>query len=460
MSKFKTIYICTHCATQYPKWQGKCDACGEWNSLIEEVVEKSTAQKETRARQQAAVIQRQPMSIREIDDIREQRLMTPDGELNRVLGGGIVEGSVVLLGGEPGIGKSTLLLQMALQLAGKKVLYISGEESEKQIKMRAGRIPHHNDDLLVASETNLETILGHFKNHQPEVLIVDSIQTVFSETLESAPGSVPQVRECAQRLIRLAKEQQVPVFLVGHITKEGMLAGPKVLEHMVDVVLRFEGERHHSYRIVRTLKNRFGSTLELGIYDMNEAGLREVSNPSEIFLSSGDPGLSGVAISATLEGLRPLLIETQALVTPQAYGTPQRSATGFDLRRLNMLLAVLEKRCEFRMGQKDVFVNIAGGLRVEDPALDLGLVCAVVSSMMDLPLKRNMVFAAEVGLTGEIRAVSRLEARVAEAEKLGFKEMLVAQSQLKGLDGKFSGIRMRGFSRLEEVFRSIFGGGH
>lgn len=458
MAKFKTIYICSNCATEYPKWQGKCDACGEWGSLVEEVVERTAAKKAAQATRKAATSSRQPRPLSEIDDIRERRLVTPDEELNRVLGSGIVEGSVVLLGGEPGIGKSTLMLQVALQIQGKKVLYVSGEESEKQIKMRAGRIPHANGALLVAAETNLETILAHFKNHQPELLVIDSIQTIHSETLESAAGSVPQVRECAQRLIRLAKEHQVPVFLIGHITKEGSLAGPKVLEHMVDVVLRFEGERHHSYRIVRTLKNRFGSTLELGIYEMNQAGLREVRNPSEIFLSSGDPGLSGVAISATLEGMRPLLIETQALVTPQAYGTPQRSATGFDLRRLNMLLAVLEKRCDFRMGQKDVFVNIAGGLRVEDPALDLGLICAVVSSMLDLPLDRRMVFAAEVGLTGEIRAVTRIEPRLAEAAKLGFKEVFIARSQEKGMAEKFPELKIRAYSRLDEVFRSVFSG--
>ena len=456
MAKLKTQYICTNCATTFPKWQGRCDGCGEWNTLLEEVVEAATAKKELRATRRATTSGRQPVSLKEIEDIRESRILTPDQELNRVLGGGIVEGSVVLLGGEPGIGKSTLLLQVALQLEGRKVLYISGEESESQIKMRAGRVPAHNDSLLIASETNLETILGHFKNHKPEILVMDSIQTVYSETLESAPGSVPQVRECAQRLIRLAKENNVPVFLVGHITKEGSLAGPKVLEHMVDVVLRFEGERHHSYRIVRTLKNRFGSTLELGIYEMNDSGLREVNNPSEIFLSSGDPGLSGVAISATLEGLRPLLIETQALVTPQTYSAPQRSSTGFDLRRLNMLLAVLEKRCDFRMGEKDVFVNIAGGIKVSDPALDLGLICAVVSSMLDLPLKRKMVFAAEVGLTGEIRSVSRIEQRIAEAEKLGFDEILIAESQLRGLEGKFKGFTIRGFSRLEQVFREVF----
>ena len=456
MAKLKTIYICSSCATEYPKWQGKCDACGEWNTLVEDVVDKSEVKAQEAAARKAAVPTRQPRRLHEIDDIRERRMQTADAEFNRVLGGGIVEGSVVLLGGEPGIGKSTLLLQVALQMSGTKILYISGEESEKQIKMRAARIPANNTELLVASETNLELVLAHFKKLQPALLVIDSIQTMHSEAIESVAGSVPQVRACAQRLIRLAKEHQVPVFFIGHITKEGMLAGPKVLEHMVDVVLRFEGERHHSYRIVRTLKNRFGSTLELGIYEMNEAGLREVNNPSEIFLSSGDAGLSGVAISATLEGLRPLLIETQALVTPQAYGNPQRSSTGFDLRRLNMLLAVLEKRCDFKMGQKDVFVNIAGGLKVSDPALDLGLICAVVSSLMDLPLNRQLVFAAEVGLTGEIRAVTRIESRIAEAEKLGFKEVYIAKTQEKGLQEKFPGLKVKAYSRLDEVFRAVF----
>ncbi|MBK9448374.1 MAG: DNA repair protein RadA [Bacteroidetes bacterium] len=457
MAKLKTIYVCTACGFEHPKMQGKCNNCGEWNTLVEDVIDASP---------QARVVESfvsshtggQPRHLNEIDDIRERRILTPDKEMNRVLGGGIVEGSVVLLGGEPGIGKSTLLLQLALQLSGLKVLYVSGEESEKQIKMRATRIPFDNPSLLLAAETHLERILQFHKDHKPDILIVDSIQTVFSATMESAPGSVSQVRECAQRLMRLAKDTQTPVFLVGHITKDGALAGPKVLEHMVDVVLSFEGERHNSYRIVRTNKNRFGSTLELGIYDMNEQGLREVTNPSEIFLSSADSGLSGVAIAATLEGLRPLLIEAQALVTPLAYGTPQRSATGFDLRRLSMLLAVLEKRCSFKMGQKDVFVNIAGGLRVDDPALDLGLVCAVVSSMLDMPLNRKVVFAAEIGLTGEIRAVSRIEQRIAEAEKLGFEQIFIAESQLKGLEGKFKGLKIKGFSRLEDVFRAVFGG--
>ncbi|MEM7038972.1 MAG: DNA repair protein RadA, partial [Bacteroidota bacterium] len=357
MAKFKSIFVCSNCGVQHSKWQGKCSHCGEWNTLVEDVVEKSEAK--NKRLQPTVATSRKPRALHEIDDIQEKRILTPDNEMNRVLGGGIVDGSIVLLGGEPGIGKSTLLLQLALQLKGRKILYISGEESERQIKMRAARIPHDNAELLLFSETHLEQILRHQKEIQPDILIVDSIQTVFSENLESAPGSVSQVRECASRLMRLAKESQTPIFLVGHITKEGSLAGPKVLEHMVDVVLSFEGDRHNSYRIVRTHKNRFGSTLELGIYEMNDRGLREVNNPSEIFLASGDAGLSGVAISATLEGLRPLLIETQALVTPLAYGTPQRSATGFDLRRLNMLLAVLEKRCSFKMGAKDVFVNIA-----------------------------------------------------------------------------------------------------
>jgi DNA repair protein RadA/Sms len=457
MTKFKTLFFCSNCGAEHAKWNGRCSQCGQWNTLVEEVVEKAAAKAVTRAAS-ASGTGKAPKRLSEIDDIQENRLITPDKEMNRVLGGGIVEGSIILLGGEPGIGKSTLLLQLALQMGPAKILYVSGEESEKQIKMRASRVPFDNPNLLLLGETHLEQILHYHKVEQPDLLIVDSIQTVFSELVDSAPGSVSQVRECAQRLMRLAKETQTPVFLVGHITKEGNLAGPKVLEHMVDVVLSFEGERHNSYRIVRTNKNRFGSTLELGIYDMNEKGLREVSNPSEIFLSSADTGLSGVGIGATLEGLRPILIEVQALVTPQAYGMPQRAATGFDLRRLNMLLAVLEKRCQFKMGQKDVFVNIAGGLKVDDPALDLGLICAVVSSMLDLSLDRGMVFAAEVGLTGEIRAVSRIEQRVAEAEKLGFNHVYVAAEQAKGLREKFKEIKISGYARLDEVFKAVFSG--
>jgi DNA repair protein RadA/Sms len=454
MASFKTLYICQQCGTHHEKWQGQCKGCGEWNTLVEEVVEKSVEKAQKAVRQAPGT---EPVPLSSIDSLEERRIITPDAEMNRVAGGGIVPGSILLLGGEPGIGKSTLLLQLALQLAPRKILYVSGEESEKQIKMRAQRIPHTNPNLYIAAETRLERILQFHKDLKPDLLIVDSIQTLYAELIESAPGSVSQVRECAMRLMRLAKESQTPIFLIGHITKEGALAGPKVLEHMVDVVLNFEGDRHSAYRIVRTSKNRYGSTLELGIYEMKDIGLREVSNPSEIFLSSAEEELSGVAISSTLEGMRPLLIEAQSLVTPVAYGTPQRSANGFDLRRLSMLLAVLEKRCGFKMGMKDVFVNIAGGLRLEDPAVDLGLVCAVVSSLHDIPIARSKVFAAEIGLTGEIRAVSRIEQRIAEAAKLGFKDIYISASQLKGLQEKFPGIKVHGCAKLEEVFRSVFG---
>ena len=358
----------------------------------------------------------------------------------------------------PELEKVPCSLQLALQLGPLKILYVSGEESEQQIKLRARRIPFQNENLYIAAETQLERIIEFHKELQPKLIVIDSIQTIYTNALESAPGSVSQVRESAAKMIRHAKDQNVPIFLVGHITKEGMLAGPKVLEHMVDTVLTFEGDRHNSYRIVRTSKNRFGSTMEIGIYEMLSHGLREVSNPSEIFLSQASENFSGVAISATLEGMRPLLIETQALVSPMAYGTAQRSATGFDLRRLNMLLAVLEKRCGFKMGVKDVFINIAGGLKVEDPAIDLALICSVISSLHDLPIPQTSVFAAEVGLSGEIRAVNRLEPRIAEAEKLGFKKIYVAASQLSSLDKKFPGIQISGVAKLEEVFRQVFGG--
>lgn len=455
MAKTKNVFICQNCGTQHPKWQGKCNGCEEWNTLVEEVVEKKSVKHSEST--PLSLMQNRPRPLSEIDSIHEKRIITPDQEMNRVLGGGMVEGSIVLLGGEPGIGKSTLLLQLALQLSPMKVLYISGEESEKQIKMRAERIPFDNQHLLVANATRLDQILKFQEEIQPELLIIDSIQTVYAQTMDSAPGSVSQVRECAARLMRLAKETQTPTFLVGHITKEGSLAGPKVLEHMVDAVLTFEGDQHSSYRIVRTTKNRFGSTLELGIYEMRGDGLREVNNPSEIFLSAGDENLSGVGISATMEGLRPLLIEIQALVSPQTYGTAQRSATGFDLRRLNMLLAVLEKRAGFKLGTQDIFVNLTGGIKVEDPALDLGLACAIVSSMHDLPIGKTSVFAAEIGLSGEVRPVNRIEQRIAEAEKLGFKEMFVSAQQMKGLKGKFSGIKIVGASKLTEVFREVFG---
>lgn len=453
--KPKSVYFCSNCGTEHIKWLGQCSACGEWGTLVEERV---STKKIPPTHPSAWTAASQPKTIAQIEARSEKRILTPDEEMNRVLGGGIVLGSVILLGGEPGIGKSTLLLQVALQMHPRKILYVSGEESESQIKMRAARLASYNEELLVASETSLERILDFYKELQPEILVIDSIQTLRTDTLESAPGSVSQVRECTSQLIRLAKQNGTTVFLVGHITKEGMLAGPKVLEHMVDTVLTFEGDRHNSYRIVRTSKNRFGSTLELGIYEMLNNGLREVSNPSEIFLSNGEETFSGVTIAATMEGMRPLLIETQALVSPMAYGTAQRSATGFDLRRLNMLLAVLEKRCGFKLGVKDVFINITGGLKVEDPALDLALVCSVISSLHDLVIPPHTVFAAEIGLSGEIRAVNRLEPRIAEAEKLGFKRIYVAQTQAQSLSRSFDHIQIIGVNKLEEVFRAVFSG--
>lgn len=456
MAKTKTKFVCQSCGTEHLKWQGQCSGCQEWGTLVEEIISPAAS----RSIGPVSLTNRSgPKPISDIESVGENRTPTGNSEMDRVLGGGIVQGSVILLGGEPGIGKSTLLLQMALQLSPKKILYVSGEESEQQIKLRAERIPHSNENLLIAAETHLEKIFEYYQSVSPELLIIDSVQTVYTESLESAPGSVSQVREGAAKIIRLAKEFKIPVFLVGHITKDGTLAGPKVLEHMVDTVLTFEGDRHNSYRIVRTNKNRFGSTMEIGIYEMMSHGLREVTNPSEIFLSNGSESFSGVAIAATMEGMRPLLIETQALVSPMAYGTAQRSATGFDLRRLNMLLAVLEKRCGFKMGVKDVFINITGGLRVEDPAVDLSLICAVISSLHDLNIPQTDVFAGEVGLSGEIRAVNRVEPRIAEAEKLGFKRIFVAQSQATALSKKYQGIEVRGVSKLEEVFREVFSGG-
>ncbi|GAB4407073.1 MAG: DNA repair protein RadA [Bacteroidia bacterium] len=434
---------------------GQCPACQEWGTLVEERVADKPAKGD---RSLGWTARSQPRKIAQIEAGAEIRLATPDDEFNRVLGGeGVVRGAVTLLAGEPGIGKSTLLLQLALRLSGRRVLYVSGEESESQIKLRASRLSFFNDELYVAAETSLERIVEFFRQLEPDLLIVDSIQTVFSDVLDSAPGSVTQVRECAARLLRLAKETHTPVFLVGHITKEGQIAGPRVLEHMVDTVLSFEGDQHNSYRMVRTTKNRFGSTLEIGIYEMTALGLREVSNPSEIFLSNAAGQFSGVAIAATLEGNRPLLIETQALVSAMTYGTAQRSATGFDLRRLSMLLAVLEKRCGFKLGVQDIFVNLAGGLRLDDPAIDLALVCAIISSLHDLPIDPKTVFAAEIGLSGEIRAVSRIEPRLAEAAKLGFTRIFVAGSQLQGATRNFPGLRVIGVEKLDAVFREVFG---
>ena len=422
VAKEKTVYFCKSCGNESPKWFGKCPACGEWNTCVEE--------KEVRSKKTEAV----PLPIRDIANAQEQRIVLPYMELNRVLGGGLVLGSLVLVGGEPGIGKSTLLLQTALHLTGKKVLYISGEESQTQIKMRADRVGIFNEQCLILTETDTKEIYRHVKDIQPDLVIIDSIQTLTSPYVEATAGTISQIRESAAEMNKIAKTYQIPVFLIGHITKDGSIAGPKILEHIVDTVLQFEGDRHYGFRILRTIKNRFGSASELGIFEMNATGLREVTNPSEFLLSQRDEEVSGIAIAATIEGQRPMLIETQALVSTAAYGTPQRSSTGFDTRRMNMLLAVLEKRAGFRLNMKDVFLNIAGGIRSDDPAIDLSVVAAVLSSNADIPIDSRYTFAAEVGLSGEIRAVTRIDARIAEAEKLGFKKIFISKYNAKGLD--------------------------
>lgn len=457
--KIKSIYVCTNCGSTSPKWAGKCNACGEWNTIVEEVATPVTSDdKKRQLWQSPAGSERsapKPVLLPDIQTGHTVRLVTPDEELNRVLGGGIVSGSLVLIGGQPGIGKSTLLLQVALGIQAK-VLYVSGEESEEQIKMRADRIRQQRSDCYILTETNTSKILTHALALQPGLLIIDSIQTLSSPLIESTPGSISQVRECAGELQRFAKETNIPVFIIGHITKEGTLAGPKLLEHIVDAVLQFEGDQHYSYRILRTLKNRFGSTDELGIYEMQQNGLREVSNPSELLLSQKDEELSGCAIGATMEGMRPMLIETQALVSRAVYGTPQRSATGFDLRRLSMLLAVLEKRCGFQFGQNDVFLNIAGGLRVDDPAIDLAIVSALISSLEDVIVPGHICFAGEVGLSGEIRAVTRIEQRIQEADRLGFREIYVSKYNIKGLDTGRYAIRVQSIGRVEELYQALF----
>ncbi|WP_303309710.1 DNA repair protein RadA [Hymenobacter sp. BT730] len=461
MAKLKTLYFCQNCGAQSVKWIGRCPSCGEWNTYVEEVVQKEDTQAAGSWKTPAAASTTKvskPRPVSEIHYEEEPRIITHDGELNRVLGGGLVPGSLVLIGGEPGIGKSTLMLQIAMQLRQLKVLYVSGEESEQQIKMRAERlIGDQHPGCYILTETNTQNIFKQIDQLQPNIVVIDSIQTLHSGLVESGAGSVSQVRECTQELLKYAKETGVPVLLIGHITKDGSIAGPKILEHMVDTVLQFEGDRHLSYRILRTIKNRFGSTSELGIYEMQGSGLRQVSNPSEILLSQRTETLSGMAIGATLEGNRPLLVEVQALVTPATYGTPQRSSTGFDAKRLQMLLAVLEKRSGLRLGQHDVFLNIAGGLRLDDPALDLAVCAAVVSSLNDIPLSGETCLAAEVGLSGEIRAVSRLDQRLSEAEKLGFGEMYISQFNARGLDlGRF-GIRVHPVGRLDEVLSGLFG---
>lgn len=454
MAKTKTAFFCRNCGVQSPKWIGKCPSCGEWNTYVEEVIQRAEP-----GLTQGFSPKRQanPTLITDVELSSENRIDTANEELNRVLGGGLVPGSVVLVGGEPGIGKSTLMLQVALTIKNLKVLYVSGEESEQQIRMRAERLGMGRNECYILTETSTAEILGHIAKLNPGILIIDSIQTLTSDNIDASAGSISQIRETASELQRFAKTVNVPVFLIGHITKEGTLAGPKLLEHMVDTVLQFEGDRNYGYRILRSVKNRFGSTSELGIYEMQFNGLREVSNPSEILITQHDEPVSGTAVAATIEGLRPMLIETQALVSSAAYGTPQRSCTGFDTRRLNMLLAVLEKRSGFKLGVKDVFLNIAGGLRVDDPATDLAVVSAVLSSNIDIPISSKTCFAAEVGLSGEIRPVTRVEQRVSEAEKIGFDSIVISKLNLKAAKSAAKTIKVQPVSKIEEVFRLLFG---
>ena len=454
MAKVKSTFYCQNCGSQYSKWQGKCSSCGEWNTIAEEIVEKPDKKDWKSPSEREAKRTAKPLKIAEIENSPQNRWNTGNNELDRVLGGGLVPGSLTLLGGEPGIGKSTLLLQISLQL-NYKVLYVSGEESQQQIKMRAERINPVAANCYILTETKTQNIFRQIEAIEPEVIIIDSIQTLHSDYIESAPGSISQIRECTAELIKFAKETNTPVILIGHITKEGSIAGPKVLEHMVDTVLKFEGDRNHVYRILRAHKNRFGSTNELGIYEMQGEGLREVSNPSEILLSKSNQELSGTAIAATLEGIRPLMIEIQALVSTAVYGTPQRSTTGYNAKRLNMILAVLEKRAGFRLGAKDVFVNITGGISVDDPAIDLAVVAAILSSNEDISIEKNICFAAEIGLAGEVRPVTKVEQRILEAEKLGF-ETIVVSTQNKINTGKYA-IKVELASRLEEVVELLFG---
>lgn len=454
MAKEKSVWVCTDCGAESPKWEGKCPACGAWNTMTEERLR--PAKGLSKLASGTSRNRNKPVRVSEIEGGEEYRIALPSRELNRVLGGGLVPGSIILVGGEPGIGKSTLVLQNILSIKSRKVLYISGEESQRQLKMRADRIGKVTDSVYILCETSLESIFSHIEATEPQLVVVDSIQTIASDLLESAAGSVSQVRECAAAFLRYAKESNVPVILIGHINKDGNIAGPKVLEHIVDAVLQFEGDQHYIYRILRGIKNRFGSTSEIGIYEMCNKGLREVTNPSEMLLSQSPEQLSGSAIGSTLEGIRPLLIEVQALVSTAAYGTPQRSVTGFDSKRMNMLLAVLEKRVGFRLAQKDVFLNIAGGLKVNDPALDLAVVSAILSSNVDAPIDKTICFAGEVGLSGEIRPVTRLEQRIAEAEKLGMSRILVPRNNLKGVDTRRFDIRIDEVGKVEESFRMLF----
>jgi DNA repair protein RadA/Sms len=458
LAKTKSAYFCQSCGYESAKWLGRCPSCNEWNTFVEEITEKAGAKVPSWKTTSGTQRLNKPTKVDEIRTVNEERILTGDQELDRVLGGGLVAGSVILIGGEPGIGKSTLMLQLALNISGKKVLYVSGEESEQQIKMRAERItPQPKANCYILTETSTQNIFKQIESLDPDIMIIDSIQTLHSAHIDSTPGSVSQVRECTAELLRFAKETDTPVFLIGHITKDGTIAGPKILEHMVDTVLQFEGDRHHVYRILRSIKNRFGAAAEMGIYAMHGNGLREVSNPSEILLLQREEDLSGIAISATLEGARPMLIETQALVSTAAYGTPQRSANGFDTKRMNMLLAVLEKRCGFKLSTRDVFLNIAGGIKVEDPAIDLAILVAIISSHEDIPISSKICFAAEVGLSGEIRAVNRIEQRISEAEKLGFEKIFISNYNLKGLVSTKYKIELAGVSKIEDVFSILFG---
>ena len=457
MAKVKSAFFCQNCGYESTKWVGKCPSCSQWNTFVEELVQKNDNKKQidwTSHNDQGRTFK--TISLADVNSSEEKRIITKDIELDRVLGGGIVPGSLILVAGEPGIGKSTLFLQTGLQLIDQKVLYVSGEESEQQIKMRANRLQMQNENFYLLTETSTQTIFSEIKKLKPDVVIVDSVQTLQTPFIESSPGSVSQIRECAAEFQRFAKETDTPVFLIGHITKDGSIAGPKILEHMVDTVLQFEGDRHYAYRILRTLKNRFGSTSELGIYEMTDTGMHGVKNPSEILITQKEEHLSGIAIAASIEGLRPFLIEVQALVTQSVYGTPQRTVSGFDLRRLQLLLAVLEKRGGFHFGVKDVFLNIAGGLKVEDPSIDLAVLSALLSSFEDVPLPHQLCFAGEVGLSGEIRAVNRIEQRIAEAEKLGFEKIIVSKYNQKGLSKQKYNIEVITMSRVEELYRYLF----
>ncbi|MDD6209173.1 MAG: DNA repair protein RadA [Bacteroidales bacterium] len=455
MAKVKSVYVCSECGNDSPKWMGQCPSCGAWNTYVEEIIRKDNPSR-TLYTSQSDKAKSKPIRIREIVAGDESRIDLQNKEFNRVLGGGLVKGSLVLIGGDPGIGKSTLVLQTVLSLPTVKTLYVSGEESSNQIKLRAERLGGDTSECYILCETNLERIFQEANQVQPDLMVVDSIQTLFTETAESSPGSITQVRECSAAILKYAKENDIPVLLIGHINKEGSIAGPKVLEHIVDTVLQFEGDRHYMYRILRSIKNRFGSTAELGIFEMQQSGLREVSNPSELLLTQHQGVLSGVAIAAAIEGVRPLLIETQGLVSSAVYGTPQRSSTGFDLRRMNMLLAVLEKRAGFKLIQKDVFLNIAGGIKVNDPAIDLAIISSILSSSLDIAIEEGVCLAGEVGLSGEIRPVNRIEQRILEAEKLGFKKIIIPANNLKGFDLKRVSIQVECAQKVEEAFRKLF----